>query len=191
MDSSTPRQETGLSIIQKIQFFFLNHWRDLLYLLVFAGIIVAADQWTKSWVRSNLSVGEDWLPEGLAWLAPYARLRLVQNSGAAFGLFQKGGWIFAVLAVVVSIMIITYFPSVSKRDWWLRVSLGLELGGALGNLFDRIRFGPVTDFISVGSFAIFNVADSCITIGVTILILGVWIMERKQKKEKSPEVEGD
>jgi signal peptidase II len=136
-------------------------------------------------VRTNVPLGADWLPASLAWLEPYARIRHTYNTGAAFGLFQQGGLIFAILAVVVSVLIISYFPQTSRRDWWLRLALALQLGGALGNLTDRIaRSGQVTDFISVGNFAIFNVADSCISVGVAILILGVWLMERKLKKEE-------
>ncbi|MDY6867785.1 MAG: signal peptidase II, partial [Chloroflexota bacterium] len=57
----------------------------------------------------------------------------------------------------------------------------LQLGGALGNLIDRIRFGPVTDFISVGEFPVFNIADACITIGVGLLILSMWLSERQEQ----------
>jgi signal peptidase II len=93
--------------------------------------------------------------------------------------------IFAILAVLVSVLIISYFPSVSRKDWWMRLALGMQLGGALGNLVDRIlRNGEVTDFISVGNFAIFNVADSCITVGVIVLVIGVWITERREARAK-------
>ncbi len=170
--------------------FFFNHWRDLILLLVFAGLIVALDQWTKALVRDNIPLGADWLPAWLSWLAPYARFRHTFNTGAAFGLFQQGALIFAILAVVVSVLIISYFPSVSRKDWWLRLALGMQLGGALGNLVDRImRDGQVTDFISVGNFAIFNVADSCISVGVTILVIGVWITERREAKAKTQQSE--
>jgi signal peptidase II len=170
---------------EKIGNFLKTHWRDFAILFLLAGVIIALDQWTKAWVRTNVPLGADWLPASLAWLEPYARIRHTYNTGAAFGLFQQGGLIFAILAVVVSVLIISYFPQTSRRDWWLRLALALQLGGALGNLTDRIaRSGQVTDFISVGNFAIFNVADSCISVGVAILILGVWLMERKLKKEE-------
>jgi signal peptidase II len=170
--------------------FFRNHWLDLVLLLVFAGVIVALDQWTKALVRDNVPLGADWLPSWLSWLMPYARIRHTFNTGAAFGLFQQGGLLFAILAVVVSILIISYFPSVSRKDWWLRLALGMQLGGALGNLMDRIfRSGQVTDFISVGNFAIFNVADSCITVSVIILVIGVWITERREAKAKKQQLE--
>lgn len=190
MDLPEPTSKPKMISFHKIRFYLKDHWRDFTLLILFAGIMVIIDQWTKAWVRANVPLGEDWLPDWLTWLMPYARIRHTYNRGAAFGMFQQGGLIFTILAVIVSIMIISYFPKTSRQDWWLRLALGLQLGGALGNLVDRIRFGPVTDFISVGSFAIFNVADSCITVGVSILILGVWLMERRQKKAKQSEVSG-
>ena len=60
--------------------------------------------------------------------------------------------------------------------------MAMQMGGALGNLVDRIVFGPVTDFIAVGEFPVFNIADSSITIGVGLLILSLWVNERREKK---------
>jgi len=185
MDLSETTPQPKRNPWNAVRDFFCMHWLDLVLLLVFAGLIVALDQWTKALVRDNVPLGADWLPSWLAWLAPYARIRHTFNTGAAFGLFQQGALIFAILAVVVSVLIISYFPSVSRKDWWMRLALGMQLGGALGNLMDRIlRSGQVTDFISVGNFAIFNVADSCITVGVIILVIGVWITERREAKAK-------
>lgn len=71
----------------------------------------------------------------------------------------------------------------------MRIAIAMQLGGALGNLIDRIVFGPVTDFISVGNFAVFNIADSSITVGVGLLILALWLDEKNEKKaEPSPVV---
>jgi len=185
MDLPETTPQPKRSPLRVVRDFFRNHWRDLVLLLVFAGLIVALDQWTKALVRQHVPLYTDWLPSWLSWLAPYARIRHTFNTGAAFGLFQQGALIFAILAVVVSVLIISYFPSVSRKDWWMRLALGMQLGGALGNLVDRIlRNGEVTDFISVGNFAIFNVADSCITVGVIVLVIGVWITERREARAK-------
>ncbi len=70
-----------------------------------------------------------------------------------------------------------------KQDWTLRVALGLQLGGAAGNLVDRLSMGRVTDFISIGNFPVFNIADSAISIGVVVLLLGVWINEQRAKRK--------
>jgi signal peptidase II len=155
-----------------------------------AGVLVALDQWTKWLVRENIEFGGQWLPESLAWLSPYARIVHWYNSGAAFGMFQNGNMIFTVLAFIVIGAIIYYFPLVENEDWTLKLAMGLQLAGAAGNLIDRLMMGKVTDFISVGVFPVFNVADASITVGVIVLLLGVWLKELKEKKkaaEKTPE----
>ena len=151
-------------------------------LLGIAGIVVALDQWTKWLVRENIPFATQWLPDGLQWLMPYARLVYWHNTGAAFGMFQNGAAIFTVLAFVVIGAILFYYPQIESEGWLFRLALSLQLAGATGNLIDRlIHDGKVTDFISVGTFPVFNVADSSITIGTAVLILGVWLSERKQK----------
>jgi hypothetical protein len=94
--------------------------------------------------------------------------------------------VFAILAVVVILLIIYYFPQVPENDWTFRIALIMQMAGAAGNLVDRILFeGKVTDFISIGKFAVFNIADSSITVGVIILLVGAWINERKMKQMKN------
>ncbi len=160
-----------------------RYLRDYLILLGMGGAIVALDQWTKWLVRTNLPFQGTWLPDWLSWLSPYARIVHWSNSGAAFGSFQSGGPVFAALALIVIAAIIYYFPRVEADDWTLRVAMGLQLGGAAGNLFDRLTMNwKVTDFISIGNFPVFNVADSSISIGVVVLLLGVWIKDRADKK---------
>ena len=93
--------------------------------------------------------------------------------------------VFTVLAFIVSAAIIYYYPQVSSQDWPLRLAMSMQLGGAIGNLIDRLTLGRVTDFISIGSFPVFNVADASISVGAVVLLLGVWLMERSEKKEKA------
>jgi len=156
-------------------------------LIGLAGIVVAVDQWTKWLVRTNLPFEATWLPAGLAWLSPYARIVHWNNSGAAFGSFQNGNAVIMVLGLIVIAAILYYYPKVDPSDWTLRLAMALQLGGAAGNLIDRFRMSRVTDFISVGSFPVFNVADSAITIGVIVLLLGVWARERTPKTETTRE----
>ena len=151
--------------------------------LLFSSLIVALDQWTKWLVRENIPFGGTWLPEGLDWLSPYARIVHWQNSGAAFGIFQNGNAVFSVLATIVIIAIIYYYPQVDPADWSLRVAMGMQMAGAAGNLIDRLRHQEVTDFISVGTFPVWNVADASITVGVGVLLLGVWLKERAERRE--------
>lgn len=156
-----------------------------------AVLIVALDQWTKALVRANIPLGGSWLPDSLAWLSPYARIVHWYNTGAAFGMFQQGGMVFTVLAFIVIGLILYYYPQVEKADWPLRLAMSMQLGGATGNLIDRLTIGHVTDFISVGNFPVFNVADASITVGAVVLFLGVWMMERADRRKKQMEPEQD
>ena len=160
--------------------------RDYGFLIGVAGVIVALDQWTKFLVRTNLAVGESWVP--FDWLRPYARIVHWNNTGAAFGIFPSGGVVFTVIAVLVIGAILYYFPQIPREHVATRIALGLQLGGATGNLLSRLYQGSVTDFVSLGSFAVFNVADSCISIGAALLVGAMWVEERrnKQRAEADP-----
>jgi signal peptidase II len=161
--------------------------KDYLILFGVAGISIGLDQWTKWLARENIAYGESWLPEWLNWLSPYARFVHWYNSGAAFGMFQDGNQVFKVLAFIVIGAIIYYYPQVEKEDWTLKVAMGLQMGGAAGNLIDRLIMNKVTDFLSVGTFPVFNLADASISIGVAVLLLGVWMQERRAKANKQIE----
>ncbi len=152
---------------------------NYLLLVIVAGIIVVLDQYTKTLVRETIPVGDFWSP--WPWLTPIARIVHINNTGVAFGMFQGQNLLFSILALIVSVAIIYYFPRVPGNEWVVRLALMMMLGGAVGNLIDRVTQGFVTDFISVGNFAIFNIADSSITVGVAVLLLGVWLQERRRK----------
>ena len=153
---------------------------DYLYLFTISAFVVFLDQWTKSLVRTNLGLNEMWSP--WPWLMPYARIVHWHNSGAAFGMLQGFSGIFTILPFLVAVAIVYYFPRVPREDWLIRLALSLQLGGAIGNLVDRLNQGGlVTDFISVGNFPVFNVADASVTVGTALLILGMWLNERKLK----------
>jgi signal peptidase II len=158
-------------------------WRRYAFLAGVAGIIIILDQWTKWLVRTNLPFQGTWLPDALRWLSPYAQIVNWSNSGAAFGTFQNGNSVFTILAILVIGAIIYYFPRVDSRDWPLLLAMALQLGGAAGNLIDRLLMHHVTDFIAVGAFPVFNVADAAISIGVVVLLVGVWVKERAEKQK--------
>lgn len=165
-----------------------NYLRDYLTLFSIAGAIAIVDQITKYLVRSNIAYGEMWSP--WEWLEPYVRIVHWNNTGAAFGMLQGLGDVFLILAIVVAIAIVYYYPQVPREDWTLRLAMGLEFGGAVGNLIDRLTVGSVTDFVSIWRFPVFNVADLCITSGAIVLILGVWYRE-KQEDRATAESEQD
>ncbi|OQX65306.1 MAG: signal peptidase II [Anaerolinea sp. 4484_236] len=165
--------------------------RNYLDLFIIAGIIVALDQWTKKLVRVNIPSGGTWLPEGWEHLSTYFRVVHWHNTGAAFGMFQDLSGVFTALAFVVIIAIVWFYREIELSDWFLRLALAMQMGGAIGNLIDRLLFdGVVTDWISVGNFAVFNVADASITVGTGVMLIGVWMMERREdqaQKESDPQ----
>jgi signal peptidase II len=162
----------------------LSFLRKYGVLFSIAGTIILFDQLTKAWVRNNIPFGEMWAP--IPGLEDIARIVHWRNTGAAFGMFQELSIVFTVLAIIVSIAIVYYYPRIPSTDWPLRLALGLQLGGAIGNLIDRLFIGHVTDFISLFNFAVFNIADASISVGVAVLVIGVWIKDR-QEPEAPPE----
>ncbi len=141
-------------------------------LLVVAALALFADQATKWVVKRNLE-----LYESTAVIPPYLSWTHTQNTGAAFSLLPNAGGLFVVIAVIVSLAILYYAPRLPPGDYLSRIALGLQLGGAIGNLIDRLRQGYVTDFIhfqipQIGfDWPVFNIADSCIVVGVTALVI--------------------
>lgn len=163
--------------------------KDYLFLFPVSGTIILLDQLTKVIVRSNLSQGQVWSP--WPWLMPYGRIVNWYNTGVAFGLLQGQNFIFTILAVIIAAAIIYYYPKFSEEDWPLRLALAMQFGGAMGNLIDRITLGHVTDFISVGNFAVFNIADASITVGVGVMILGIWWKDKQESKSTNQLIESN
>ena len=148
--------------------------------LLIAFIVLGIDQATKHWIRTNLAYGQSWaiIPALDGWL----NITYIHNSGAAFGILPQANLLFIIIAVIVVVVIVVYYLYLPPGGFLVRASLGLQLGGALGNLLDRLRYGYVTDFVDIGlspslRWSTFNVADACIVIGVCILayhLLFVW-----------------
>jgi signal peptidase II len=135
-----------------------------LALFASAGAVVLIDQLTKWLVRATLSVGES-LPivPGLVWLTH------VSNTGAAFGLMPGSRGVLVTVSLLVVASVAFYWSRYKPQRRRVAFALGLIVGGALGNLIDRIVAGTVTDFLDVRVFPVFNVADSGIVIGTTLL----------------------
>ena len=127
-------------------------------------LAVLADQATKYAVSANMQLGQS-LPllDGLVY-ATY-----VLNKGAAFSILQGQRWFFLVMTPAVIGLVLWNMRTIPKSDRLIQAALALFCGGALGNFIDRLRFGAVTDFIDFRFFPVFNVADSCIVIGVILL----------------------
>jgi len=155
------------------------------WLALIAGVVVTLDQWTKTLVRTRLDYGEAVIP--WSQLAPFVAVVRQNNTGMAFGMLQGNNLFFSVLGVGISIAIIYYYPQIAGKDWALTLAMGLILGGALGNLVDRLTIGQVTDFVAVSHFAVFNLADASLSCGVAVLILGMWIRQKQLKRDTQDE----
>jgi len=143
--------------------------------LLLALTVLALDQWTKWLVESHLPT-----PSSREIIPGFFHLSHVKNTGVAFGLLAELGdegaaWVLALLGLVAIAVVAIYFRRTSARETALLTALSLVLGGAVGNLLDRVTAGAVTDFLGVyiGSYRWpdFNVADSAISIGLCLLIL--------------------
>jgi len=148
-------------------------------------ITLIADQLAKSLVVSNLEVGESIPP--LPFLSGVFVFTHVTNTGIAFGFFKEAGTFFIFLAVVVITIIVLFLRNLPKDQWLVRVALGLQLGGAFGNLADRLRLGYVIDFIDFKFWPVFNIADSAIVVGVVLLAVSMWREGRIAPRPSQPE----
>lgn len=146
--------------------------------------VYTLDRITKAWVVSNIP-----LNEAREVVDGWARIANVRNTGAAFGMLPERTSLLSILSVVAVVVILYYYRDLAARSAPIAATLGMQLGGALGNLVDRVGQGYVTDFVDVGipggwRFWAFNVADSGITVGIVLVTLLLWLEERRQMKEK-------
>ena len=144
-----------------------------------------ADQLTKYLIRENLAIGESWPREG------FFRITHGTNTGTAFGLFPDQTLLLTIASVVAIGFIIYYYRAHGGQTWLSGLNIGLLLGGAFGNLIDRVVAGRVTDFIDVGAWPIFNIADSAVVVGITLLIANMVLFEgREVEVPDESELEG-
>ncbi|MBE0481797.1 MAG: signal peptidase II [Dehalococcoidia bacterium] len=136
--------------------------RSFLLFLV-CSLVIVFDQVSKFLIRHFMTPGESIPAEGLF------RITYTTNTGGAFGLFANHTFLLAAIAVIGIIIFAVYLKSIPLHLGWLKVGLGLSLGGAIGNLVDRLRIGEVTDFIDLGFWPVFNLADSAIVVGTIVI----------------------
>ena len=136
-------------------------------LLQLAALALALDQLTKFVVRQTLQWHHSWPPTG------FFRFTHIHNTGSAFGLFQDQNLPLLFVSLVGVVVLAYIYQTQVRPTLLLRLSIGLMLGGALGNLIDRIHQGHVTDFIDVGPWPVFNIADSSIVVGLCVM---AWVL---------------
>lgn len=137
--------------------------------------LVLADQLVKRWIV-------DWIGPGRAtsrveMLGSFVAFEYLENRGAAFGMFQQGTTLLAIVSLVIIAVGIGAMVRYAGREFWLAASIALIMGGAIGNAIDRITRGYVVDYIAIGRFWKFNLADSAITVGVILTFILLWRAE--------------
>jgi signal peptidase II len=152
--------------MRRVSSFWGKNWRTIVFFLAALAVAIG-DQASKAWIRDNIRVN-DFLPE-----EGFLRFTHVQNTGAAFGIFPNHTFPLTIVSFIGAAVILFYTFYVRRRYTFLNngvsmAALGVVLGGTIGNLIDRLSLGYVTDFILVGTFPAFNVADSSITSGTSV-----------------------
>lgn len=155
-----------------------GRWRHELPFIGTVALIIVLDQISKALVRAYLLPGESVPDHG------FFRLTHVINTGASFGLLQGKNVALAVTGAIGVLAIILYYRYLSSHGMLIRLALGLQLGGAIGNLIDRARRGYVTDFFDVGAWPVFNVADSSLVIGIALA--AVFTLFKEKAHSSSP-----
>ncbi len=167
-DASNQHTDTNIPIPKSVIY------KDLILMSTII-IVIVLDQLSKYMIKSTLNLYESWPETGIF------RIYHTYNTGTAFGLLQGQTILLIVASLIALIFLIYIYNEYTLGNVILRMALGLQLGGALSNLSDRLAFGSVTDFISVGWWPVFNIADSSIVVGITILIVGIFYREKLSK----------
>jgi signal peptidase II len=160
--------------------------RAAFYLI--AALVVALDQVAKAWALAALSGGRT-----VSLIPGTLVLNLVHNRGSAFGMFQ-GGAVALALVAAVAIGLMIWIERRGLASGWLRVAVAMQLGGAIGNFIDRVRFQYVVDFIELdwkgrNIWPVFNVADMAITTGTVILVL--WLLRAETSRQPASPLRGE
>ena len=151
-----------------------------------AGAVFVADQASKWWIMNGLRLEQ----LGSVPLLPFLSFTWVENRGVSMGLFtmgsEAGRWLLVLATALIAVFVAIWLKR--EKHWLEACALGLVLGGALGNILDRIRFGHVVDFVHLHagrwSFYVFNIADAAITVGVLILLVRSLMQRSDGSKEK-------
>lgn len=156
-------------------------YRDFI-LMQLAVLVFLLDQFSKYLVREFLRLYESFPADG------FFRITHAYNTGSIFGIFQGQNTVFILVSFLGVAVLLLLYHSQRFPSGPLRLSLGLQLGGAFGNLIDRVRLGHVTDWVDIGPWPVFNVADACIVSG---LILLAWLFIRSESRPAAQPIASD
>lgn len=145
--------------------------------------VVLVDQLVKQWMV-------DWIGPGrsksrVEMLGSFFAFEYLENRGAAFGMFQQGTMLLAIASVVIILIGLVAMVHFARSEIFLAASIALILGGAIGNAIDRFSRGYVVDYIAIGRFWKFNIADSAVTVGVLLTFLLLWRSENAEHEQDS------
>lgn len=154
-------------------------------IVVLVSAVFVLDQITKAIMIRE--IGPDAARSRIEIIPGFFEFRFVRNTGSAFGLFQDQSAIITVLAIGAISLLGFYYLRHGRNDWMIAVAIGLQIGGAIGNVVDRLRFGYVVDFVGFPKFPTFNVADSAITVGVVLLMYALLFRDFQNQKTVSQE----
>jgi len=143
--------------------------KKYLLVLLTAFLIVFLDQLTKFFIKNNFQ-----LNQSTPIIKNILHITYITNTGSAFGLFKGLNWFFIFFSIIVISAIFYFINQIGNNEKMMQLSVGLVLGGTIGNLIDRIAYGAVIDFIDFRIWPVFNVADSAVTISVVLLITLLW-----------------
>lgn len=161
------------------------------WLLLFGviAVVLLLDQASKQWVVDHLVPGQTISP--IPALVPFFQLTFSYNTGAAFGFLPNAGDVFLILAVIVVLAMVFFYPRIPASAWMSAVGIALVCGGAMGNAIDRVRHEAVVDFIHYQIPGVVsnvsNLADHAIVGGVFLMLVDSWIQERREKRAKQVE----
>ena len=173
---TNPQGETGKTPIPRLPIY-----RDFI-LIQLAVLVFFLDQFSKYLVREFLFLYQSFPAEG------FFRITRTYNTGSIFGIFQGQNTAFILISFIGVAVLVLLYRSQRFPTGLLRLSLGLQLGGAFGNLLDRVRLGHVTDWVDVGPWPVFNVADACI---VTGLVLLAWMFIMSERAQPAQQTDSD
>lgn len=156
-----------------------------MFLFLIAGIVILIDQVTKYYIKTNMLIGES-----IPVIPKIFHITYIQNSGGAFGMFQDKTTFFVIVSIIAIILLI-FFYFLSSNNLLIKIALSIILGGAIGNLIDRIINKKVVDFFDFRIWPIFNIADIAICIGMGFLLLDMFNNKNKiNNDEEKKSVEG-
>lgn len=152
----------------------------MLLLFIIAGFVIVCDQLSKFLVRQFLLQGQS-----LALVKGVFHITLIKNPGASFGIFPNKAPLFLIFSIAIIIGIIIYSIVSRPRQRGAQIALGLALGGATGNLIDRLMFGKITDFLDFKVWPVFNIADTAVVVGLFMILSFILWGGTEKEKEKN------